>query len=328
MDLVNRYMQAVRFWLPDSEKKDITAELEEDIRSQIEANEAERGRPLNQAELEAILKIWGPPLIVAQRYLPQRYLIGPTLFPVYTLVLKLSLLFWAGPWLLIWLAFVVFDPSYREVNTISRALQSLWMAVVGGFALITACFALLQRHQASSRFLEKWNPRKLPAVIDPDKISRCNSIAELVFNALLAFWWVDALRLPPLTPGGVLALAPIWHELFWPILLFLTAVTALGAMNSIWPWWTRARAGFRLAIDLLGLAVIAILLSAGPLVIISISKLTPEQVQKIHTWVNVPMQITLIIMAVSYALRAIQDARRLLGKPPFMHRTLRLLTGD
>ncbi len=327
MDLLNRYLQAVRFWLPDPENQDITAELEEDIRSQIEANEAERGRPLNQVEIETILKIWGPPLLVAQRFLPQRYLIGPTLFPVYALVLKLSLLFWVGPWLLIWLAFVVFDPSYRDGNTVFRAIQSLWVAVVAGFAIITLGFALLQRHQASTRFLEKWNPRKLPAVIDPNRIPRCSAISELVWDGILTFWWMDALRLP-VSHSATFSLAPVWHSLYWPILVMLASTTALAAVNSIQPWWTRPRAGFRLAIDILGLAIIAILLSAGPLVIVSISNASTEKVHNLSTWINVPVQITALIIAVSFALRGIQDARRLYGMPPFMHRVLRVLTGD
>ena len=46
MELLNRYVQAVKFWLPSSQQDDIAAELSEDIRSQIEARS--RARP--QAE--------------------------------------------------------------------------------------------------------------------------------------------------------------------------------------------------------------------------------------------------------------------------------------
>lgn len=92
MDLLNRYLQAVKFWLPGSQQDDIAAELSEDIRSQIEEREAALGRKLNDDDLEQILKQRGRPLLVAEKYLPQKSLIGRVLFPAYRFVLKLVLL--------------------------------------------------------------------------------------------------------------------------------------------------------------------------------------------------------------------------------------------
>ena len=40
MELLDRYLQAVRFWLPKAQRDDIAAELSEDIRSQIEERES------------------------------------------------------------------------------------------------------------------------------------------------------------------------------------------------------------------------------------------------------------------------------------------------
>jgi len=97
VDLLERYLQAVKFWLPGKQKHDILAELSEDIRSEIEDKEAELGRPVGSAELEAILTRWGHPMMVAERYLPQRSLIGPVLLPAYTLVLKIATFFCVVP---------------------------------------------------------------------------------------------------------------------------------------------------------------------------------------------------------------------------------------
>lgn len=71
MQLLNRYLAAVGFWLPKAQRKDILAELSEAIQSQIDEKEAELGRGLHEAEMEAILKAWGSPVLVAERYLPQ-----------------------------------------------------------------------------------------------------------------------------------------------------------------------------------------------------------------------------------------------------------------
>jgi hypothetical protein len=88
MELVDRYLQAVRFWLPKNQKQDIRAELSEDIRSQVEDREAELGRKLNETEVAELLKQRGRPVLVANRFLPQESLIGPVLFPIYVFVLK------------------------------------------------------------------------------------------------------------------------------------------------------------------------------------------------------------------------------------------------
>src|SRR5215475_15228174 len=93
MELLDRYLQAVRFWLPKAQQDDIIAELSEDLQSQIDDKEEELGRCLDKEEVSAILKRCGSPILVASRYRPQTYLIGPALFPIYAFVLKMVLLF-------------------------------------------------------------------------------------------------------------------------------------------------------------------------------------------------------------------------------------------
>ncbi len=51
MELIDRYVNAVRFWLPSDSQDDIAAELDEDLRSQVAGREGEVGRPLNEARL-------------------------------------------------------------------------------------------------------------------------------------------------------------------------------------------------------------------------------------------------------------------------------------
>ncbi len=94
MDLIDRYLNAVGFWLPKDRKADILKELAEDIRSEREEKESELGRPMAPAEVESLLKTRGRPFEMAGRYLPGRHLIGPTLFPMYVFALKLAA--WIG----------------------------------------------------------------------------------------------------------------------------------------------------------------------------------------------------------------------------------------
>jgi hypothetical protein len=207
--------------------------------------------------LEAILKRRGAPLLVAESYLPQRSLIGPFLFPIYRLVLKWALLYQAVGWFLVWIGFALLGRTNAGAD-VAGDLKSLWLVGVNTFAAITATFALIERHHAKSRLLEQWNPRKLPRFRHPNQISRSNSAAELAWNGLLILWWVNLLRRPEI-PGLGVALAPaLLHSFYWPILTLFIALAAIACANLFQPWWTRRRAGVRIAINSFGLILIAL----------------------------------------------------------------------
>ena len=144
MELLDRYLHAVRFWLPRKQQDDIIAELGDDLRSQIEEREASLGHPLNEDELAALLQKAGYPLRVAGRYLPQQSLIGPALFPLYTFVLKAVSVGYLLPWILVWIGMMVFMPSYRASHSGMALLgtwASFWSLALMLMGAITAVFA-------------------------------------------------------------------------------------------------------------------------------------------------------------------------------------------
>jgi hypothetical protein len=330
MELLDRYLQAVGFWLPQPQKRDIIAEISEDIRSQIEEKESDLGRRLDEAELVAILKRRGAPLLVAERYLPQRSLVGPLLFPIYRLVLKWALIYQA-PWFLVFVAIASLDRAHATANpgaAIAGALKSLWLVAIYAFAAITAAFALLERYHAKSRFLEQWNPHKLPRLRDPNRISRSSPAAELAWNCILILWWVNLLRFPEI-PGLRVALAPeLLHRFYWPILTLFVAMAAIACANLIRPWWTRRRAGIRIAIDSFGLVLLALLFMAKPWFAVIATHATTTEVQDIVQWLDGTAAVLLLVYAMSLVLRVIQDVRRVTGKEPIRHWTMRMLAGE
>ena len=98
MQIVDRYLQSVKTCLSAAQADDIIEELSENISAQIEDKESELQRSLTEAEVEAILKQHGHPLLVASRYRQEqrsvsfgRQIIGPALFPFYIRVLKFNL---------------------------------------------------------------------------------------------------------------------------------------------------------------------------------------------------------------------------------------------
>ena len=97
MDLLRSYVKAVRRYLPRGQRDDIVAELTEELRSEIEAREADLDRPLRDEEQLAVFTAYGDPMIVARRYRQKGMslslgweLIGPELFPMYLIILGLN----------------------------------------------------------------------------------------------------------------------------------------------------------------------------------------------------------------------------------------------
>src|SRR5467141_2759022 len=143
MDLVERYLQAVKVWLPAKQRADIIAELAEDIRSEIEEKESGLGRKLDQAEVEALLQRRGRPIVAAGRFRPQRSLIGPALFPIYATVLRIL----AIPYLMMWtvrsIYLFVTSPSVRAespVAWVTHAGSAFWSPALLLFGGVTLLF--------------------------------------------------------------------------------------------------------------------------------------------------------------------------------------------
>ena len=195
MELLDRYLQAVRFWLPRKQQDDIIAELGDDLRSQIEERESALGRPMNEDELVTLLKQAGHPLWVAGRYQKQQALIGPVLFPLYSFVLKIVALGYLVPWLVVWIVLTVFVPSHRAADpllTLAGGWASFCTNIIVIFGSVTLAFAILERVQSAVSALQQWDPRKLPR--PKDRVSRVESVFGLVFSIVYIAWWLSLPR--------------------------------------------------------------------------------------------------------------------------------------
>jgi hypothetical protein len=270
MELIDRYLQAVKLWLPAKQKQDIAAELRDDLQSQIEEREAELGRPLSETEIAELLEKCGRPMAVAGRYLPQKPLIGPALFPVYRMALKVAALLYLVPWTVGWIAFVIFVPSFRESTpglTLLKGWATLWEIALFAFGGITAVFVAIEHWPSSTKPSIRWDPRRLPPVRDTQRIPRANSIAELLLLPLMASWWLDSAGGAPIAwtvafhpfrwnPG------PVWTDFhgrfYWPVLAVWGTCFAMASVNLLRPWWTRARLSIRAACSAASAAMIVL----------------------------------------------------------------------
>ncbi len=254
MELIDRYLHAVKFWLPSKQKDDIIAELSEDIRSQIEDAEAELGHKLSDAEVEPILKRCGSPMAVAGRFLPQQSLIGPALFPIYSVIIRSLILYFLLPWLLLLLGVTIFSPDFRADHhgtALFASIEPWWLACTYSLFFNTLIFAILDRTQARLHLVNDWNPRALPAVRDRNVVSRGGTIFELtVVVATLAAWiQLDAFRRVFHIFGTTITLSSGWPYFFWALVVSSLAGIVVSCLNLSKSRWTHLSATLRLAND-------------------------------------------------------------------------------
>lgn len=284
MDLVNRYLQAVRFWLPRKQQSDMIAELSEDIRSEMEERSQALGRPLNESEVEELLRRRGSPILVANRYLPQQSLIGPLLFPIYRFVVIVVSLVLLIPIALGTLV-TALSPglgavrSHSWLSLVGLTWSHLWTGWFAAMAIVTLVFAVLERTHAQQHILESWNPRKLPPVRHPSLIPRSTSAIELAVNLAVLFWWIANTAPPLRLHFGTLSIAftAQWAVFFWATLALILVNAAMASLNLVRPLWTASRITVRLLVDLVGGVFFCWLLRAGIVAAVVSPTFTPEK---------------------------------------------------
>jgi hypothetical protein len=268
MDLVDRYVYAVKRHLPAAQQEDIVNELTDDILSQIKDKEEELGRPLDEGEQEAILKHYGHPYLLASRYRPQQYLIGPTLFPFYLPALKIAMA----------LAFALQVIVAFSIGLAQRAPERILPHIVGFPAVaiqvlfwVTLAFAVADYCQARLNLFDKWSPRTLPPVADgkrPPK--RGNLVAEVVINILFFAWWLAIPAYPALLLGpaaSLLSFSPGWSRVYSVVLIPAIVSTVMLVAALVRPAWAGVLRFRSLTVNLLGLFVLSVAINAGPLLI-------------------------------------------------------------
>jgi hypothetical protein len=264
MDLLRSYVKAVRRYLPREHRDDIVAELSEELRSEIEAREADLDRPLRDDEQMAVFKAYGDPMNVARRYRQKGLslsigweLIGPELFPMYLIILGLNTALAIG----IGVAIMLYIHRPLSVGTLLRpALIQL--------ACVTLTFAIL--NLVRRKFPQPWYypPAELARMMP---IPSWVSISGLAVWIAFTVWWTAVPLVPRLLLGsaaGYLELAPPWHRFYLPILLLLAAGIAQRAVNLARPSWNVLLPATRLFINAVALGLQYPMIKSYPYVVL------------------------------------------------------------
>ena len=182
----------------------------------------------------------------------------------------------------------------------------------------TLIFALLDRSQARQHLLNDWNPRSLPAVRDPNRISRGETIFELTAAvAGLAIWvQIDAFRRVFHVFGFTIVLSSRWPYFFWAWVVLSLAGIALACLNLSNPRWTRLSASLRLGINTYSWVMLYGLCRAHLLETLSASSLSSSKalafVNSLNFWIA---SVAFWVLAVGAAVLFF-DVRRILRIGP------------
>ncbi|GAB4578686.1 MAG: hypothetical protein Fur0022_14220 [Anaerolineales bacterium] len=168
-ELIDRYIHEVGQHLPRRMRADVQMELRSSIQDSLDEQDGE-----GEDCVAAVLQAFGPPEEVAARYLPERTLVGPQLFPSYTFSLLVAgIIITAGTVL-----GIVLDVG----DGLPKGTLAWWGEVMAqyvhylifNFGLVTAIFAALQWFGVGKTAPSKvaWDPRTLPEIKDPYRINR------------------------------------------------------------------------------------------------------------------------------------------------------------
>ena len=278
MNLIDKYVAEVGKHLPLLKgREDIEKELKSTLEDMLEDRAGQAGRPRDEALEIELLKEYGSPQKVASTYNPHPFLIGPRLFPLFLMVLKIVVTVVVTILLILTgIRAVTLYPMMGSefVNVVGKGLGNALSAAIAVFGNVTLVFAILERvlpEKEIGDFSDEkdWDPASLAKEPDPDSVKRVDLIAEIVFTFIgLAIL------------NGIFNI-PIFSTEFARFVPWINAIFLAEIMLDVYLLrtanWTRSTRIFKILIEAAGMAITVVLLRTPGVIIF-----TPE------AFVNIP----------------------------------------
>lgn len=274
MNMIDQYVSEVGENLPEKQRVDLEKEIRSLIEDTLEERSKSAGRPIDDDMIVEVLKEFGSPAKMAASYQPERYLIGPRLYPTFILVLKIVSA------VMLVLALVGLGVEAAQGTTtyktmfdlIIHSAGTLFQSLLAALGNIVFIFAMIERFVPQGIEKEKeWDPRSMKPVEEPDKVSRFEQIWIILWSAvavLLFNFYPQLLRLVVNQNGTwysftflsdaffkyVPALTILWMlEIFLCILLFMTGA------------WQPGTRWFKVALRVLNIVLLAVIIAGPPI---------------------------------------------------------------
>lgn len=262
MELIDRYVHEVGRQLPRKQRADIQVELKSTLVDTLEARV--EGEPTQEDEIE-LLKEFGPPNKVAASYYPQgQYLIGPSLFPLFRMVVAITMLVFVIVQLVLVGISLVFNGEVFTFLTVLDIISEVLGSAFTAFAIIVIVFAILQRFDVKPDQDDEWDPQELPEIEVQDSVNRTGTVVEITFSLVII---AILLFLPDkigvwVTPYTEVLLNPVLTSYIPLIILSILLGIALDVI-TLWrgKWETSTRLA-KIGVNLFGLYVLFVLISS------------------------------------------------------------------
>jgi hypothetical protein len=166
-------------------------------------------------------------------------------------------------------------------------------------AIVTLVFAVLERAGFPAEHLAKWRPNQLADVEDKQP-GRWESAMEVALGIVFLLWWTGLLILP-YAPGGAefrIEPAPIFTELYWPILILAAVRLVHSLLQWLRPRWTLVRGAIGALTAVAGLALLAIIYRAGQWASVISTGMAAHETAELQTSLNLALKIAIVVTGV------------------------------
>jgi hypothetical protein len=339
MNMLDRYIQEVGRRLPRQNRADLQAEIRSNLEELIEDRAQQSGRAIDEALTAEVLKEYGAPEKVAESYCPTRYLIGPRLYPFFTMVLKIviTVLFAVGLGGFI-LNYFTGDLGAEFLPALGQYGLEFLAGAISAFGNFVIVFAILERVLPPSELSKdetEWDPAQLNATPNPDEIKRNELIVDILFTVLIlaalnlytnriGIYWLEdnAWVMIPFLSDAFFSYLP-WINLLWVLQVLLDLYLL---RQGLWQAATRLAS---LALEVAEIALAWVMLTGPSLVKLSAADLahTPlaSEAETLAPLLRAIPIIVLAVLIIVQTIEAVQMVVRLVKQPtiskPFLPKT-------
>jgi hypothetical protein len=333
MNLIDKYLTEVGKHLPRKNRADIEAEIRSTLEDMLEERKRAMGElnPSKEADemmVIELLKEYGSPQQVASSYQTHQhqYLIGPRLFPIFTLVTRVvfTVLLVLS---LIGLGTELFKTGFSSagiVSSVGEWFTSTLSGLMTAFGYIVLVLTIIDRTRFGHKFeqeAEQWDPKELYSAPDSDQIDPPDHIATIIFTVL----GLAILNLYPnlisirFLNDNTWTSVPVFTETFFRFLPWINIMGLLqigfnGYMLSQKEWRTPLRV-LSIIMDIAQATLFVVILKTHSIFGITPEALTTfgleESAEDLSRLVNFIPAIILAIVVVVTVIKVVQSSMRL-----------------
>jgi hypothetical protein len=226
-------------------------------------------------------------------------------------VLRVVLLAGGGLIAIVWVLSIV----TRSQPLLPALLQSVGNFASFAFAsaaIVTLIFATLERTGFPREHLRGWKPEHLPDAGD-EQPGPWKSALEVGLAFALLLWWTGVVSLPlkPGGPGFRIDAAPIWGQLYWPILALIGTRLGHNLIQWLLPRWTAVRVALAAGTAVGALVLLALVYRAGAWVIVVPVGTHPADAAALQTSLDLAFKFTFVAVGAVWTVSALTGLWRL-----------------